>query len=65
MPDLVESAKDADFLIFVVPHQFVKGICEQLLGKIKSNAIGISLIKVGHLSIFLTPVYYDSSSLVS
>uniref|UniRef100_A0A914UPL7 Glycerol-3-phosphate dehydrogenase NAD-dependent N-terminal domain-containing protein n=1 Tax=Plectus sambesii TaxID=2011161 RepID=A0A914UPL7_9BILA len=45
VPDVVESAKDADILIFVVPHQFVKGICEQLLGKIKSNVIGVSLIK--------------------
>lgn len=45
VPDLVEAAKDADILIFVVPHQFIPGQCKQLLGKIKPNAIGLSLIK--------------------
>lgn len=43
--DLVEAAKDADILIFVVPHQFVPNQCKTLLGKIKPNAIAISLIK--------------------
>lgn len=45
VPDLVEAAKDADILIFVVPHQFIPGQCKQLLGKIKKDAIGLSLIK--------------------
>ncbi|KAL1132422.1 hypothetical protein AAG570_010377 [Ranatra chinensis] len=45
VPDLVEAAKDADFLIFVVPHQFIKTICKTLEGKIKPTAIGLSLIK--------------------
>lgn len=45
VPDLVEAAKDADILIFVVPHQFIPGQCKQLLGKIKPTAIGLSLIK--------------------
>uniref|UniRef100_A0AC34RMN2 Glycerol-3-phosphate dehydrogenase [NAD(+)] n=2 Tax=Panagrolaimus sp. JU765 TaxID=591449 RepID=A0AC34RMN2_9BILA len=43
--DVVESCKDADILIFCIPHQFVTKICEELKGKIKSDAIGISLIK--------------------
>uniref|UniRef100_A0A0N5C6D2 Glycerol-3-phosphate dehydrogenase [NAD(+)] n=1 Tax=Strongyloides papillosus TaxID=174720 RepID=A0A0N5C6D2_STREA len=43
--DLVETCKDADFLIFVVPHQFVAGLCKQLKGNIKSDAQGISMIK--------------------
>uniref|UniRef100_A0A0K0G0B8 Glycerol-3-phosphate dehydrogenase [NAD(+)] n=1 Tax=Strongyloides venezuelensis TaxID=75913 RepID=A0A0K0G0B8_STRVS len=43
--DLVETCKDADFLIFVVPHQFVGGLCKQLKGNIKSDAQGISMIK--------------------
>lgn len=46
VPDVVESAKDADILVFVIPHQFIGRICDQLAGKIKSTAIGISLIKV-------------------
>ncbi|XP_055323212.1 glycerol-3-phosphate dehydrogenase [NAD(+)], cytoplasmic isoform X2 [Sitodiplosis mosellana] len=45
VPDLVEAAKDADILIFVVPHQFIPGQCKQLLGKIKKTAVGLSLIK--------------------
>ena len=46
VPDLVEAAKNADMLVFVVPHQFVQGFCKTLAGKIKQTAIGISLIKV-------------------
>uniref|UniRef100_A0A0K0ECC0 Glycerol-3-phosphate dehydrogenase [NAD(+)] n=1 Tax=Strongyloides stercoralis TaxID=6248 RepID=A0A0K0ECC0_STRER len=43
--DLVETCKDADYLIFVVPHQFVTGLCNQLKGKIKLTAQGVSMIK--------------------
>ena len=46
MPDLLNASKDADILVFVVPHQFVRGFCEKLKGNIKPNTIGISLIKV-------------------
>ena len=46
IPDVVEAAKDADILTFVVPHQFIKRICSALFGKIKPTAIGLSLIKV-------------------
>lgn len=45
VPDVVEAAKDADILIFVVPHQFIRGLGTQLLGKIKPTAVGLSLIK--------------------
>ncbi|CAI4231428.1 unnamed protein product [Auanema sp. JU1783] len=45
VPDLVESCIDSHILIFVVPHQFVKGICNQLVGKIVPGAQAISLIK--------------------
>lgn len=41
----MEAAKDADILIFVVPHQFIRGLGAQLLGKIKTTAVGLSLIK--------------------
>jgi Glycerol-3-phosphate dehydrogenase len=46
VPDVVEAAKDADILVFVVPHQFIVRLCSQLLGKIKPDAVGLSLIKV-------------------
>ncbi|XP_025832252.1 glycerol-3-phosphate dehydrogenase [NAD(+)], cytoplasmic isoform X4 [Agrilus planipennis] len=45
VPDVVDAAKDADFLIFVVPHQFIRTLCSTLLGKIKPTAVGLSLIK--------------------
>lgn len=45
VPDVVETAQDADILIFVIPHKFVPGICKPLIGKLKKSAIGISLIK--------------------
>jgi glycerol-3-phosphate dehydrogenase (NAD+) len=44
--DLVETCEDADIMIFVVPHQFVHRICDQLKGKLKQGVIAISLIKV-------------------
>ena len=46
MSDVAEAGRDADVLVFVVPHQFVKRICEQLKDTIKPTAIAISLIKV-------------------
>ncbi|XP_031358876.1 glycerol-3-phosphate dehydrogenase [NAD(+)], cytoplasmic isoform X1 [Photinus pyralis] len=45
VPDVVEAAKEADILIFVVPHQFIRTLCSTLLGKIKPTAIALSLIK--------------------
>lgn len=43
--DVVETAQDADILIFVIPHKFVPGVCRPLSGKLKPGALGISLIK--------------------
>lgn len=48
VPDVVQAAADADILIFVVPHQFIGKICDQLKGHLKANVIGISLIKVSY-----------------
>eukprot|EP00126_Sphaerothecum_destruens_P011300 Sdes_comp20890_c0_seq1m18012 len=45
VPDLLTAASTADILIFVIPHQFVKGICNTLVGKTKKGARAISLIK--------------------
>ncbi|ORY07092.1 NAD-dependent glycerol-3-phosphate dehydrogenase [Basidiobolus meristosporus CBS 931.73] len=45
VPELLECVKDATILIFVVPHQFLKGICKSLLGNIRPDAKAISLIK--------------------
>lgn len=45
VPDVLEAAKDADVLVFVIPHQFIKNICKPLVGQLKPTAVGISLIK--------------------
>lgn len=47
---MVQAATGADILIFVVPHQFIGKICDQLKGHLKANTIGISLIKVSGTS---------------
>lgn len=46
IPNVIEAASDADVLIFVLPHQFMKNICRELKGKVKETAVGITLIKV-------------------
>ncbi|RUS74448.1 hypothetical protein EGW08_017786 [Elysia chlorotica] len=45
VPDVVEAATNADILVFVLPHQFVRGVCEKLKGKLKSTATAVTLIK--------------------
>ncbi|KAJ9562467.1 hypothetical protein OSB04_007627 [Centaurea solstitialis] len=44
-PDLENSVRDANMLVFVTPHQFMEGICKRLVGKIRNDAQAISLIK--------------------
>ncbi|KAI9357945.1 NAD-dependent glycerol-3-phosphate dehydrogenase C-terminus-domain-containing protein [Zopfochytrium polystomum] len=44
-PTLLNAAEGATLLVFVIPHQFVKGICEQLRGNTLPEARAISLIK--------------------
>ncbi|XP_023333753.1 glycerol-3-phosphate dehydrogenase [NAD(+)], cytoplasmic isoform X2 [Eurytemora carolleeae] len=45
VPDISDAALDADLLIFVLPHQFIKRSCAPLCGKLKPDAKGISLVK--------------------
>ncbi|PWA49719.1 glycerol-3-phosphate dehydrogenase [Artemisia annua] len=44
-PDLENAVRDANMLVFVTPHQFMEGICKRLIGKTRSDAQAISLIK--------------------
>lgn len=46
VPDLLDAAKSADILLFVIPHQFIGRACDTMKGKIKPDALGMSLIKV-------------------
>lgn len=43
---MVEACSDADILVFVIPHQFIGRVCDTVKGKIKADALGMSLIKV-------------------
>lgn len=43
--DIIETCRDADVLMFVVPHQFLPGVLGKLKGNVKGSAIGVSLIK--------------------
>ena len=45
IPDISVAAADADFLIFVLPHQFIGRACAPLKGKLKPSAQGLSLVK--------------------
>ncbi|CAN3357073.1 glycerol-3-phosphate dehydrogenase [NAD(+)] 2 [Diutina catenulata] len=44
-PDIVETAKDADLLVFNIPHQFLPRVCKQLVGHVKPTTRGISCLK--------------------
>ncbi|WIA14356.1 hypothetical protein OEZ85_002885 [Tetradesmus obliquus] len=44
-PDLESTVRGADILIFCAPHQFIRSMCKQLIGKVKPEAFAISLIK--------------------
>jgi glycerol-3-phosphate dehydrogenase (NAD+) len=44
-PDLVSTVRDADVLIFCLPHQFLDGVCEKILHQHAPGCIAISLIK--------------------
>eukprot|EP00166_Cyanidium_caldarium_P000729 ctg_129.g84 len=44
-PEPEEAAAGANILIFVLPHQFVKGLCAKLVGHLRKDAFAVSLIK--------------------
>jgi glycerol-3-phosphate dehydrogenase (NAD+) len=47
-PDVVSTTKDANVLIFVIPHQFLGGLLEKISGNHAPDCIAISLIKAVH-----------------
>ncbi|KAB0396662.1 hypothetical protein E2I00_008630 [Balaenoptera physalus] len=50
--NLSEAVQDADLLVFVIPHQFIHRICEEITGRVAKDALGITLIKLGALDFF-------------
>ncbi|MEW5301341.1 MAG: hypothetical protein WDW36_004205 [Sanguina aurantia] len=45
LPNLEDVTRDADILMICAPHQYIHHICKTLAGKVKKDAIAISLIK--------------------
>ncbi|RCI05211.1 Glycerol-3-phosphate dehydrogenase [Rhizopus stolonifer] len=45
LPDLIQASQGATLLVFVLPHQFVREVCEKIKPGISSGARAISLIK--------------------
>ncbi|GCC21042.1 hypothetical protein chiPu_0000198 [Chiloscyllium punctatum] len=45
IPDVKEAVRGADLLIFVVPHQFIRKLCDEIVDQVPQKALGISLIK--------------------
>ncbi|KAJ8354302.1 hypothetical protein SKAU_G00218690 [Synaphobranchus kaupii] len=45
VPKLRDAAEGADLLVFVVPHQFIRKLCDEMVGCVSEKARGISLIK--------------------
>ncbi|CCK72482.1 glycerol-3-phosphate dehydrogenase (NAD(+)) GPD2 KNAG_0K01170 [Huiozyma naganishii CBS 8797] len=44
-PDLIDSVRDADILVFNIPHQFLGRIVDQLKGHVKPHVRAISCLK--------------------
>ncbi|CCD26074.2 glycerol-3-phosphate dehydrogenase (NAD(+)) GPD2 NDAI_0G02970 [Naumovozyma dairenensis CBS 421] len=44
-PDLLDAVKEADILVFNIPHQFLSRIVKQLEGHVKKGARAISCLK--------------------
>lgn len=45
VPQLRDAADGADLLVFVVPHQFIRKLCDEMMGCVSERARGITLIK--------------------
>ncbi|KFV99050.1 Glycerol-3-phosphate dehydrogenase 1-like, partial [Fulmarus glacialis] len=43
VPNLNEAVQDADLLVFVIPHQFIHKVCDEITGRIPKKALGITL----------------------
>jgi hypothetical protein len=50
--DVVEAVKDADILLFILPHQFVERTCNAIKSHVKKNAFAVSFSKVGRARFF-------------
>lgn len=61
-PDLLDAVKDADIIVFNIPHQFLARIVQQMKGHIKPTARAISCLKgfeVGKKGVQLLSAYVE------
>jgi glycerol-3-phosphate dehydrogenase (NAD+) len=47
----MEAVKDADILLFILPHQFVERTCNAIKSSVKKSAFAVSFSKVYLFSI--------------
>ncbi|GAB1601735.1 glycerol-3-phosphate dehydrogenase [NAD(+)], cytoplasmic-like [Argonauta hians] len=63
-PNISKAVEGADILLFVIPHQFIRGVCLAIKGHIKNKAIAVSLTKGFYLTDgglkFLSNIISDS-----
>ncbi|NWV24843.1 GPD1L protein, partial [Origma solitaria] len=45
VPNLKEAVQDADLLVFVIPHQYIHEVCDEITGQVPKKALGITLMK--------------------
>lgn len=45
VPDLLETVRGADILVFNIPHQFLRNVCRQLAGHVPKHVRAISCLK--------------------
>lgn len=48
VPDIGDATRDANVLVFVLPHQFLGALCDKIRGEVAADCIGVSLIKGVH-----------------
>ena len=58
-PDVEKAVNQATALIFVMPHQFLRRIIKGLKGKVRSDARGVSLVKVSYSSAMRLDAHYS------
>jgi glycerol-3-phosphate dehydrogenase len=64
-PDIREAVRGAHVLVFVMPHQFIKSLCQEIQGHVLPGAKAISLVKgfdCEHNQINLSEAHSDSGT---
>lgn len=56
VPALEDAVKGADLLVFVIPHQFLRGTCAQLRGHLSNNPLSKPIYACSLIKVTLTAV---------